>query len=103
MRNVYGTIHLNDTASAVAINSSVGEPRVLWANLKARSGNGASMYIGSSSAVNSTNGFELAAGDALSEDYRGSNAEPGSISGSRFWVNSTSTGTNLDFAMGLES
>ena len=101
MRNVYGTVHLSDTGTAVAINSSVAQPYVLWANLQARAGNGSSMFIGNSSDVNSTNGYELQAGDALNEDYRGlANA---SVSGARFWVDCVGdTTSELDFSMGLD-
>lgn len=101
MRNTYGTTHLTDANTAVQFGTTTDNQRVLWANMKAREGNAVSMYIGGESTVNSTNGFELRAGDALPEQYR-EHGDDGSIAGDRFWVTASSTTAELDFSMGLE-
>jgi|TARA_R110000751_G_scaffold101995_1_gene196425 hypothetical protein len=101
MRNIYGTTHSSTASVAIQFGTTQTNERVLWANMKARDGNGTPVYIGHSSSVNSTNGYELVAGAALPRDYRNGSGT-GSISGSRFWMVASSTASQLDFSMGVD-
>ena len=101
MRNIYGTTHCSTANASVQFGTTQNNERVLWARMKARAGNGTAIYIGDSSAVNSTNGYELTADDTLPEDYR-DNSEMGSVGGNRFWLIASSTAVQLDWSMGVD-
>ena len=55
MRNIYGTTHCSTANAPAQFGTTQNNERVLWARMKARAGNGTAIYIGDSSAVNSTN------------------------------------------------
>ena len=107
MRNIYSTIHCSTADAPIQItNSSAGfngvsSEVVVWFNGKARALNAAAIYLGNSSSVSSTNGFELNAEDSLPEEYRNTDAQA-SVSGARFWIVSSSTAAQLDYSLGLE-
>jgi len=108
MRNIYSTIHCSTADAPIQITNStagfngVASEAVVWFNAKARASNGAAIYVGNSSSVSSTNGFELGGGDSLPEEYRNTDAQA-SVSGARFWVVSSSTTAQLDYSLGLEN
>ena len=101
MRNTYGSVHLTTASTPVQFGVTTANQKVVWANMKARASNAANMYIGHSSSVNSTNGWELEQGDSLPEEYW-DGGPASSVPGNRFWVTSGSTATVLDFSIGIE-
>ncbi len=96
MRNLYGTAHCSTASAPIQVGSLVRGDQVVFANLKARASNGANIYLGNSSAMTSTSAWELTNGASLNEDYG-----MGAVAGNRFWMVSTSTAAQLDWAFGV--
>lgn len=100
MRPLRGTSHTSTASAPAQFGTTTFNQRVVYMNAKARAGNGTAIYIGNSSTVNSTNGYELANGDALNEDYRDNDGN-GSVAGNTLWFICSSTTDNLDWSIGV--
>ena len=94
MRFDAGTTDVPSAGTAVQLSNSVD--RVVWFRVSARTGISGTVYFGRSD-VSSSNGFELSANDYLEIDLR-----PGSEAFSAFYVDASTNGNDLDWAVLLE-
>ena len=94
MRFDAGTTDVPSAGTAVQLSNSVD--RVVWIRVSARTGISGTVYFGRSD-VSSSNGFELSANDHLEIDLR-----PGSEAFSAFYVDASTNGNDLDWAVLLE-
>tara|TARA_R110000744_G_C19170065_1_gene541494 strand:- start:217 stop:504 length:288 start_codon:yes stop_codon:yes gene_type:complete len=94
MRFDAGTTDVPSAGTAVQLSNSVD--RVVWIRVSARTGISGTLYFGRSD-VSSSNGFELSANDFLEIDLR-----PGSEAFSAFYVDASTNGNDLDWAVLLE-
>ena len=94
MRFDAGTTDVPSAGTAVQLSNSVD--RVVWIRVSARTGISGTLYFGRSD-VSSSNGFELSANDHLEIDLR-----PGSEAFSAFYVDASTNGNDLDWAVLLE-
>ena len=96
MRQVFGTLNLTSTTTAVQVDAAA-RPYVLQVTFRARDGNSGALYIGNSS-VAVADGYELAAGDEKVWDF----SRTGAVSKDTWWAISTGSSDKLDFAMVVE-
>ena len=94
MRFDAGTTDVPSAGTAVQLSNSVD--RVVWVRVSARTEISGTVYFGRSD-VSSSNGFELSANDYLEIDLR-----PGSEAFSAFYVDASTNGNDLDWAVLLE-
>ncbi len=94
MRFDTGTTDVPSDGTRVQISNTTD--RVLWIKVSARTGISGALYFGRSD-VASTNGYELSANDSLEMDFR-----PGSEAFSAFYVDASTNGNDLDWAVILE-
>jgi len=89
-----GTTDVPSAGTAVQLSNTLD--RVIWIRVSARTGISGAVYFGRSD-VSSSNGYELSANDHLEIDFR-----PGSEAFSAFYVDASTNGNDLDWAVILE-
>ena len=94
MRFDAGTTDVPSAATAVQLSNTAD--RVVWIRVSARTGISGAVYFGRSD-VAAANGYELSANDQLEIDLR-----PGSEACSAFYVDASTNGNDLDWAVLLE-
>ena len=94
MRFDAGTTDVPSAGTAVQLSNSVD--RVVWIRVSARTGISVAVYFGRSD-VAAASGYELSANDFLEIDLR-----PGSEAFSAFYVDASTNGNDLDWAVLLE-
>ena len=94
MRFDTGTTDVPGAGNRVQISNTTD--RVLWIRVSARTGISGALYFGRSD-VAAASGYELSANDYLEMDFR-----PGSEAFSAFYVDASTNGNDLDWAVILE-
>ena len=94
MRFDTGTTDVPGAGTRVQISNTTD--RILWIKVSARPGISGALYFGRSD-VAAANGYELSANDSLEIDFR-----PGSEAFSAFYVDASTNGNDLDWAVILE-
>ena len=94
MRFDTGTTDVPGAGTRVQIRNTTD--RVLWIRVSARTGISGALYFGRSD-VAAANGYERSANDYLEMDFR-----PGSEAFSAFYVDASTNGNDLDWAVILE-
>ena len=94
MRFDTGTTDVPSAGTRVQISNTTD--RILWIKVSARTGISGALYFGRSD-VAAANGYELSANDSLEIDFR-----PGSEAFSAFYVDASTNGNDLDWAVILE-
>tara|TARA_R100000306_G_scaffold15026_1_gene18907 strand:+ start:242 stop:529 length:288 start_codon:yes stop_codon:yes gene_type:complete len=94
MRFDTGTTDVPGAGTRVQISNTTD--RILWIKVSARTGISGALYFGRSD-VAAANGYELSANDSLEMDFR-----PGSEAFSAFYVDASTNGNDLDWAVILE-
>ena len=94
MRFDTGTTDVPGAGTRVQISNTTD--RILWIKVSARTGISGARYFGRSD-VAAANGYELSANDSLEMDFR-----PGSEAFSAFYVDASTNGNDLDWAVILE-
>jgi hypothetical protein len=94
MRFDTGTTDVPGAGTRVQISNTTD--RILWIKVSARTGISGALYFGRSD-VAAANGYELSANDSLEIDFR-----PGSEAFSAFYVDASTNGNDLDWAVILE-
>tara|TARA_Y100000296_G_C5055342_1_gene196986 strand:- start:33 stop:323 length:291 start_codon:yes stop_codon:yes gene_type:complete len=89
-----GTTDVPSAGTRVQISNTLD--RVQWIRVSARTGISGALYFGRSD-VAAANGYELSANDHLEIDFR-----PGSEAFSAFYVDASTNGNDLDWAVILE-
>ena len=89
-----GTTDVPSAGTRVQISNTLD--RVQWIRVSARTGISGALYFGRSD-VAAANGYELSANDHLEIDFR-----PGSEAFSAFYVDASTNGNDLDWAVVLE-
>jgi hypothetical protein len=89
-----GTTDVPSAGTAVQLSNTLD--RVIWIRVSARTGISGAVYFGRSD-VSSSNGYELSANDHLEIDFR-----PGSEAFNVFYVDASTNGNDLDWAVQLE-
>ena len=88
------TTDVPSAGTAVQLSNTLD--RVQWIRVSARTGISGTLYFGRSD-VSSSNGYELSANDHLEIDFR-----PGSEAFNVFYVDTSTNGNDLDWAVILE-
>ncbi len=93
-----GTFTVTGSATQVESAAIDRDRKVKTITFKARSGNGAPIYLNTSSGVASSDGWELEASDILTFDY-----EEGSETWGNFWaISGSGSSAFLDWALVFE-
>jgi len=96
MRPQFITTTFADTTTKVQITA---ESRIFAVSIKARDGNAEAVYFNTSSAVVSSAGYELTAGQEWSASYE---ELGGSIKRDTFWAIAADSGDQIDWAFTVQ-